>query len=326
MLAGCGSSDEGGGSADGTGGVAADGGDGSGGIVGSGGSVDPGTGGGGGATGGTAGQPGTGGSATGGATVGDAGPEAGADGCGTFDIRIDYQFDTQQAFTAERRAAIEWAADFWACSIDDEFDDVPALTALRTRHPEHLDEPGMVFTVDYDIDDLVIFVAFTAIDGPSMTLAESSHSFTFQVIDQALLATLQARYDLNPFQPWVGNTGYDQEEAWFYDPTPETDEDIPGDNSDFISTALHEIGHLLGVGSAAVWEGLVENGEFVGEHAMAVNGGPVLLDADGVHIDRSVLSEGRRNLMDAGTPRGTRKLPTELDRAILEDLGYTFRP
>jgi hypothetical protein len=198
-------------------------------------------------------------------------------------------------------------------------------TALRTRHPEHLDEPGMVFEVDYDVDDLVIFVAFTTIDGAGLTLAESSHSFTFQVVDPTLLATLQARYEESPFQPWVGNTGYDQEEAWFYDPTPETDADIPPDSSDFISTALHEIGHMLGVGSSAAWDALVDNGYFVGERTTAVNGGPVLLSADGGHIERTVLSEGRRNLMDPGTPRGTRKLPTELDRAILEDLGYTFR-
>ena len=298
------------------------------------------------ATGGSSGASGMGGTATGGAGAGGtagggsggtagggAGGMAGAAGNGGaggaqsngFAIKFDYRFDTMNTFTPERRAALEAAGKVWESLIADDFEDVPENTLIRCRDPKTPDGTGMVFTVDYPIDDLAIFVAFTTIDGAANRLAVSSNSFTNQVTDGALLAKLNARYHENPFQPWVGQTSYDQTEAWYFDATPETDDDIPDAADDFITTALHEIGHLLGVGASAAFDALVVDGKFTGAHAVAVNGGPVLLSTDMAHIDKSVMSEGRRNLMDPSSPVGTRKRPTTLDLAILQDLGYHLK-
>jgi len=41
-----------------------------------------------------------------------------------------------------------------------------------------------------------------------------------------------------------------------------------------------------------------------------------------LHIDKTVMSDGRRNLMDPSIGPGTRRRPTTLDLAILQDLGY----
>jgi hypothetical protein len=266
---------------------------------------------------------GAGGAATAGGGVGGGGGGGGGAGpTSSFDIHIDYKFDSQGAFTPDRRTVLEAAAHAWEQLILSEFDDIPEGTALRTRDPEHTTDPGVVFPAAYAIDDLAVFVGFTAIDGVGADRAVSSFSFTQQVTDPVLLARLTTRFYQIPFQPWVGNTGFDVAEDWFYDPTPETDGDIPAAQSDFMTTSLHELGHLLGIGNSAAWDGFVNNGHFDGPHAVALNGGPVLLSADLHHVDKTLLMNGTRDLMANATLSGQRLRPTALDVAILEDLGY----
>jgi hypothetical protein len=248
----------------------------------------------------------------------------GSPGAAGLHIGIDYRFDSRGLFTPERRIALEAAASLWESLLSSKFDDVPAGTVLRTRPPEDIQASGIEFTLDYFIDGIAIMVGFSNIDGPGNGLASSSSSFTEQVADPDLLARLDARYHGNPFQPWVAAIGFDESENWFYDPTPDTSDDIPSDRPDLMSTALHEIGHVLGIGTSSAWSALVYGNTFTGAHAMAVVGGPVALTADGLHIDKSVLVGGKRNLMDPSTPIGTRKYPSALDLAILADLGYTL--
>jgi len=264
---------------------------------------------------------GTGGSAAG----GTAGGSGGSAESSTFSIHIDYMFDSVGAFVPERRAVIEAAARAWQGLVLSEFEDVPMDTLIRTRDPEHFMDPGIVFPAPYTIDDLAVFVGFAAIDGLGMARAKSSFSFTGQVADPVLLAKLDARYNQIPFQPWVGNATFDTAENWFYDPTPDTDDDLPPEQSDFMTTSLHELGHLLGIGNSAAWDSLVKDNHFTGPHAVALNGGPVLVSADLHHIDESLLTNGVRDLMANATADGQRLHPGALDIAILEDLGYTMR-
>lgn len=257
----------------------------------------------------------------------DAGTEPDAGLPHSFTIQFDYDYDTEAVLsTASRRRLLAAAARAWTSRIADDFEAVPAGTALRARDPEHPDQDGMAFELDEPIDDLLLLVGFSTQDGPTGQLGISSHSFTYEVANVALRKRLEQRYFELPFQPWVGSVSFDIETAWFFDATPETAGDIPETESDFMTTAMHEIGHMLGVGSFEHWSDLVENGHFVGEHAMMVHGGPVLLDPDGVHVDESVLSDGKEILMDTQTTVGTRVYPTRLDFAILQDLGYTITP
>ena len=86
-----------------------------------------------------------------------------------------------------------------------------------------------------------------------------------------------------------------------------------------LQTATHEIGHVLGIGTAPGYHTLVRTSPsyegsfvFVGAHAVAVHGGPVPLEADHTGPCPSVMSY--RNC--AG------EVPTALDFAMLWDLGY----
>jgi hypothetical protein len=238
---------------------------------------------------------------------------------------VNYTFDTEGAFAPERRSVLEAAARAWQGVILSEFEDIPAGTMLRARHPEHPGEAGMNFPAPDAIDDMVIFVGFGDIDGsgPGTVRAQSSSSFAGDVADAVLLQKLLARRDQIPFQPWVGNISFDFAENWFYDPTPDTADDLPPEESDFMTTSLHEIGHLLGIGTSAAWDGFVVDNHFTGPHAVALHGGPVPVSADLAHVDAVALQE--IDLMMAGTASGQRLHITPLDLAILEDLGYAVK-
>jgi hypothetical protein len=242
-----------------------------------------------------------------------------------FSIGFEYAYDTAAYFDEPKRKLLSNAGESWARYIESEFADVPAGTALRARHPEHIDMEGMVFNLDYEIDDVVILMGSSLIDGEGTTLASSSSSFTNQVTDVALLEALRNRYEGNPFQPWMAQTTFDTEEVWAVDATPETDDDLPAAENDFLSTAIHEFGHVLGIGSAAAFDALIENGNFVGRKAMEVHGGPVPLAPDESHFARDISSRGKVPSMELGTAPGQRKRPTALDLAVLQDLGYSIR-
>ena len=270
----------------------------------------------------------TGGMSTGGvpSAGGQSGGAAGMPAApSNFSIGFEYAYDTAAYFDDPKRKLLSHAGESWARYIESEFTDIPADTALRARHPEHIDMEGMVFALDYAIDDVVILMGSSLIDGAGTTLASSSSSFTNQVTDATLLETLRTRYEGNPFEPWMAQTTFDTEEVWAFDATPETDDDLPAADNDFVSTAIHEIGHVLGIGSAAAFDALVENGNFVGQKAMEVHGGPVPLAPDETHFARDISSRGKVPSMELGTAPGQRKRPTALDLAVLEDLGYSVR-
>jgi hypothetical protein len=238
---------------------------------------------------------------------------------------VDYRYDAAGTFTDERKAALEDAVTLWESAIADEFDDVPAGTELFSRDPSLITESAMYLTLDYDIDDIVLLAGFGPIDGPSGFLARAGAAFGGDISDPVLYYLLEDRYFGDPHQPWLGSLGFDESEEWFFDSTPETDDDIPIYGDDFLTVALHEIGHVLGIGASPLWEELIVDGAFTGPRAVALYGGPVPVYEDNSHLDLGVTSDGAECLMGPSTTAGTRKLPTALDLAVLEDLGYHLR-
>jgi len=274
---------------------------------------------------GSDGETGTGGAGVGGSGNSSSGGTGGSGGAGsTFDIHFDYRFDAKGLFDdPARRAALEAAGSLWASLLADEFANVPAGTEVLSRNPEDPETPGQVFTLDYEIDDLCVFVGFAPIDGLGGTLAASNNSAAIgSVSDPDLQAELSERYLGSDFQPWTGWIAFDQDEAWFYDSTPGDAGDIPAASSDLLSVALHELGHVLGFGASDAFVAQVVGAEFRGPDAELFWGGPVPLSPDGLHIEASVRVEGHRPLMDPSDAPGERYLPTPLDLAMLADVGY----
>ena len=119
------------------------------------------------------------------------------------------------------------------------------------------------------------------------------------------------------FEPWVGTISFSPSETidWNFDLEATNSSTI-----DFISVALHEIGHILGVGVAPIFDELGADGAFSGVNAVAANDGVAIpLEADLSHV-----SEGFANNSVLLDPllNEDRNFPSDIDLAILADIGY----
>jgi hypothetical protein len=122
----------------------------------------------------------------------------------------------------------------------------------------------------------------------------------------------------NGFGPWGGSLSFGTTTNWFFGTTTDG---IQSSQVDFYSVALHELGHLLGIGTAPQWNSLVSGGTFVGPNAKAVYGGPVPLNgtahwADGITINGQGVS------LDPFLTTGQRVGWSSLDAAALTDIGW----
>jgi hypothetical protein len=240
-------------------------------------------------------------------------------------IQWDYRYDSQGFLTeVARRAVLQQAASIWGQYLRDDFETIPAGTEVLVRNPETPAVAGTVFRIDYPIDDLAVFVGSSEpIDGGTTLGGARASAAIGSVTDVALSAKLQTRFYGADFSPWTGWLSFNNSVPWFFDPTPDTDGDIPADQFDVLTVALHELGHVLGIGACDAFTNLVDaNGRFAGPKAVAVYGGPVPLSPDRAHLAKGTTSAGRPVLMDPGDRVGTRNYPTPLDVAMLADIGY----
>ncbi|MBS2019979.1 MAG: hypothetical protein JST00_44355 [Deltaproteobacteria bacterium] len=261
-----------------------------------------------------------------GAATADTGTSGGPTPSGTtrFKIQLDYRFD-KAGFFAEpvRRKALEGACEIWGRLLAKGFDNVPAGTFIRVRDPEKPTEPALSLTTDVEIDDLLLFVGSADLAGTQTGLSAPTAGLS-GITDGALASKLKQRFDGVPFQPWTAWVAFSRTADFHFDPDPQRGDPVPADKIDFVSVALHEIGHTLGFGSSDAFTSKIVNGTFTGARATAIHGGPVPLTADLGHVPNSTMSDGRRPLMDQSDAKGTRYTPTTLDRAFFEDLGFAF--
>jgi hypothetical protein len=258
-------------------------------------------------------------------TTHDAGTDASsALGPVRFKIQLDYRYDTAGFFSdAARKRALEGACRIWGRLLSDSFPNVPKGTFIRVRDPQLPNQPALSLNIDYEIDDLVVFVG--SADLPAGTLGLSSPTAGLSgVTDPTLAAALQQRFDGPSFQPWTAWITFDTTTSFHFDSDPELGAPVPAGKIDFVSVALHEIGHVLGFGTADSFKSKITNGSFTGSKAVAAFGGPLPLTPDLGHVPNTTLSGGQRLLMDQSDATGARYLPTPLDKAIMEDLGFHF--
>ena len=241
-------------------------------------------------------------------------------------IEFDYRYDTFGFFDDPiRRSVLEEAAKSWGRVLGDDFPSIPAGTSVRTRNPENPTVSGMSFPIDREIDDVLIFMGCSDIDGPGGINAMSNHAAALNsVTDSTLRNALTERYHGSDFEPWTGWISFDCLQQYYFDETLNTTNDIPGSLTDFWSVAMHEIAHVLGFGTADAFAALSASQpiRFTGSSATALYGGDIPLSSSGTHFQSGVLSSGIPTLMDPSRPGGTRTEPTALDIAALLDLGY----
>lgn len=237
-----------------------------------------------------------------------------------FNVEFDYRFDTIGWFTPEKKAALEAAADFWENAIQDDFiDTFPGLRVPFIFNPEtnaRIDD----FAINRTVDDLVVFVGARDLGFPlgvatpvGDLLGEGYFSFQFDYLG-------------SDFQPWLGTVTFNRSTNFFVDTTPETRNDIPASQYDFINTTIHELGHVLGIGSALAYLNQINlaGTAFIGENARRLTsnlGIPVTTDFGHVQTNFTTSASGTPTM----TPfswLGNRLLPTIFDLAIFDDIGY----
>lgn len=123
--------------------------------------------------------------------------------------------------------------------------------------------------------------------------------------------------EVTDFEPWVGTISVNpsQDIDWNFDLENTDDSSV-----DFISVMLHEIGHILGIGVAPIFDALGRGGTFKGINALSVNNGlGVPLEADLSHVAEGF--SGNSVLLDPFLNEN-RSLPSNFDLAMLADIGY----
>ncbi|MEO7933948.1 MAG: hypothetical protein ABIT76_12405 [Chthoniobacterales bacterium] len=161
--------------------------------------------------------------------------------------------------------------------------------------------------------------------------------------DSATLGSSTANYNVRT-GPMIGNMWFDNDSNndgsiddtvmlgnyWNFD---YANNSFAGKN-DFYSVALHEIIHSIGFSGSESWDGEHSGTTWLGSSAVALNGGTGsgLLASDEAHIvsgysstrlDTGAVQEA---VMDPSLTQGTRKYLTQMDLAMLHDMGYQVVP
>jgi hypothetical protein len=134
---------------------------------------------------------------------------------------------------------------------------------------------------------------------------------------QPWINTVEAR-GWGGFAPWGGSIAFDTTKNWYFGQAA----GVPANGLDFYSVATHEMGHVLGIGTAPQWSSHTANGYFYGANAVGVYGGGVPLSADGAHWANGLTVNGQRASLDPVLNYGVRVNWSPLDAAALRDVGW----
>lgn len=249
---------------------------------------------------------------------------------GGLTIRIDYSLDTAGFFASQsRRDLLQTAADGLVKRFSDDLGAiVPGGVNTWTTtllHPA----TGAEYTLsDPSIaaNEIVVFAGARELGGTR--LGEGGPGAWGASGTQAWLDTVRGRGEAGALlgsptdlAPWGGSITFDTTTNWFFG----TDANLLGSTQDdFITVAQHELGHLLGIGTAPSWNTFVSGGTFNGPVSVAEYDGTgnVPLSGSQDHLATSVTEGGQVALLSPTITTGTRKLATAIDFALLDDIGW----
>lgn len=275
---------------------------------------------------------------------------------GNITIQFDYTYDTGNFFGSHPQAQtlLNDAAAFFSSHITDSLAaiDPAAQSALDGNNPDTWQtdtfnpaDPGnssaniKANNLTIAANTILVYVGgATSMPGGELGLGGFGGFQDFG-FSQTWFNTVQARGQSGAlagtptdFGPWGGSISFSSTATWYFDNDPFTN-DVPGGQNDFYSVALHELGHVLGVGTADSWQALISGSNLIGAHSEAQNGGnPVPLAAglghwaEGTTSDIYLTTTSQEAAMDPTLTVGTRKYFTALDMAGLQDVGWNVVP
>lgn len=251
---------------------------------------------------------------------------------GPLSIRFDYSLDSSGFFgSQDRRNSLQFAGN----SIISKFSD--QLTAIQ---PAGTDQWSANFlnpstgaqdtrsNLVIPANEILIFVGARALVANELGHGEKG-GFSASSSSQTFLNTVAARGQAGAlantqtdFGPWGGTISFSSTATWHFGLTTDG---LDPNEFDFVSVASHEILHSLGFGLANSWNSKVVGG-FTGVNSVAIAGkSPVPLN-DVSHWAIGTTSNGQIAAMTPETTNGQRKLPTRLDFAGMQDIGWQLIP
>lgn len=247
---------------------------------------------------------------------------------GPLSIRFDYSLDSLGFFAAqERRTRLQQAAD----SIVKKFSDqLLAITpggsntwTARFRNPSNGAQENRS-NLSIATNEILVFAGGRPLNANELGRGERG-GFQVSSPSQTFINTVQARGQsgalatpATDFGPWGGSIAFASTANWHFGATTQG---LDSNEFDFIGVASHELFHVLGFGLSASWDAKVSGG-FTGPNSTAVYGqSPVPLSGT-THWQQNITSNGQNVAMSPETTGGVRKLPTRLDLAGLQDIGW----
>lgn len=243
----------------------------------------------------------------------------------TIAIQFDYSQDANNFFeNTARRQILELAGETLGNRLNDHLlpitpggDNTWSLTSFNSS-------TGGSFTLNDQLipeNTVLVFVgsrniSSLAVGGPGGYSSSGSDAWNDLVVERGQAGMLNTPE--TDFGLWGGAMTFDDDANWYFGMSA----DGQGSSQyDFFSVALHELGHVLGIGTAGSWDNQVSGNFFVGPHAVAEYGAEVPLSGSS-HFKKETMNHGQEVAMDPDLQVGTRKLFTKLDYAALADVGW----
>ncbi|MDR5171796.1 PEP-CTERM sorting domain-containing protein [Methylobacillus flagellatus] len=260
-----------------------------------------------------------------------------------LDIIFDYRFDRNGWFSTDsdaglmRRDVLQQAASVFSGLADNLSAIQPGAGdswSVRFQHPSWNSWIENVTVTDLLVPEnsLLIFVGASSFNGSVLgaagsgtVRAQGSQDF----LDAVAVRGQEGALDeiAADFGPWGGSIWFNSHHDWYLGLD---DDGLSAGQPDFLTTATHELAHLLGFGASPAWRALLQQGDggwvFTGGHAVAVYGDAVPVDGAGAHwaygVYGTIDGVPVANLMDPGTAPGNREYMSDLDYAALADIGW----
>ncbi|QID16751.1 matrixin family metalloprotease [Nitrogeniibacter mangrovi] len=245
-------------------------------------------------------------------------------------IEFDYSYDSNNFLTGNYRSVLNAVATEFGSRITDALD-AASYSTISFNDPGADLSSGIwpkitLSNQQISADTLHIYVGGTDLGGNTLGIGGSGGYSAFSSVDRG-----QSGVGTSDYAPWGGFISFDTLTNWYVDTDTATDESFSG--FDFYSVAVHELGHVLGIGVADSWSAQVTGAGFAGTDSVAAYSeatgnaeSSVPLSADGGHWANGTQSFVNGILQDASLDpsiaNGQRKRFTDLDWAALSDVGW----
>lgn len=243
-------------------------------------------------------------------------------------ITWDYTYDTNGFFTQDRREVMDRAASVFSNYIIDRDAIAPSGVNTWTWSFSDPSGSGTVSVIDPIVEtgEIIIYLGSNYLSGS--TLARGGNLGYSYAGYESWINLISSTNTADAYKPFGGAITFNLSTDWY---TGEDISGILGSEYDMYSVALHELGHVFGIGLynyIDAWDADVDTSLdlFTGVIATSIYGSDIPLTADFAHIAPGTTYNGDTFIMVPAISSGIRREFTDPEFGILQDLGYVVVP